>query len=353
MRNRTSVRQILTTRLRRHWVLLLVTGFFGVVLLAGAPAWAAPVVRPLSQTVPRPTPTSVFAPVPTATPRPDTPSPESLDGADQDAQDGGEIELGEEADPSDLFPVLPGEGNQPAEYGATVGVTALNVREGPGTNFAVIGSLVAETRVTVLARNDDASWWYICCLPNTTTNGWASALLLNPDFDRGAALTLLPLFGTEVQAAPVGVAAQATAIPRPQQAPQPLQVGFAIDPPFVWQGITATMTISVSNPNAIDVLGAELSDELPAALTLVEARARAGGTVETIITPSGRPLLLFRWERIPAGTGVAATIVVRVSDELAPGEVIDNLVGVRARNAAYNAGAITLGMPPLLPPVFD
>lgn len=343
-------RRTLSALLRRYWLALVVAGFFGVVLWAGAPAWAAPVARPLSQTVPRPTATPVFDPLPTATPRPDTLPSDVPAGDTQEEAEGGEVDLGEEADPSDLFPALPGATDAPSDYSATVGVAALNVREGPGTTFAVIGSLVADTRVTVLARNEDASWWYICCLPNTTTRGWASALLLNPDFDRGAALTLLPLFGTEAPAAP---AVPAAATPRPQQAPQPLQVGFAVDPPFVWQGITATLTISVSNPNAIDVVGAELSDELPDGLRLVEARAGAGGTQSTIITPSGRPLLLFRWERIPANTGVTATIVVRVADDLAPGEVIDNLVGVRATNAAYNAGALTLGMPPLMPPVFD
>lgn len=348
MFDRQTAFQSLLRLCRRRWLPLLLTGFFGVVLLAGAPAWAAPVPRPPNQTVPRPTPTTEFDPVATATPRPDaTPS------ADATPQPGPETETGTEADPSDLFGTTPTEAPAaPAELLATVGVNALNLREGPGTTFNVLGSLAANSQVTVVSRNDDATWWYVCCLPGTTTQGWASALLLNPSFDRNQAMTLLPLFGAPPVAPP---AAAATATPQPGsvRAAEPLQVGFRIDPPFVWQGITATLTISVTNPNAVDVVLAELSDELPSALTLLDARATAGGVVETVTTPEGRTLLLFRWAQIPAGTGVSALIDVEVDDDLPPGAVIDNLVGVRAGNADYGAGAFTIGMPPLFPPVFD
>jgi hypothetical protein len=57
--------------LRRYWIVALcVAGFTGV-LWIGAPAWAAPVTRPLNQTVPRPTPSTGGDPVATATPLPD------------------------------------------------------------------------------------------------------------------------------------------------------------------------------------------------------------------------------------------------------------------------------------------
>jgi uncharacterized repeat protein (TIGR01451 family) len=121
----------------------------------------------------------------------------------------------------------------------------------------------------------------------------------------------------------------------------------------VWQGITATHTISVNNPNAIDAETVLLSDELPAGLTLITAEADAGGTVDIADTPSGRPLLLFRWSTIPADTGVTATIVAQVDDDLPNGAVIDNLVATRARNVGYGSNAVTIGLPPVVPPDFQ
>jgi uncharacterized repeat protein (TIGR01451 family) len=232
-----------------------------------------------------------------------------------------------------------------------VTVNGLNLREGPGTSFNTLGSLPANTQVTVLSRSEDGAWWYICCIPGSETTGWASAQLLTPNFDLAQANALIPLFG----AAPV---APATATPQPAtetlpQAEQPLSVDFSIDPYFVWQGITATLTITVNNPNTVDAVNVLLSDELPAMLTLVEAAADAGGTVETVTTADGRPLLLFRWESIPADTAVTATIVSLVSPDIADGEVIDNLVATRANNVAYSTSAVTIGMPPVVPPDFQ
>src|SRR5688572_8384470 len=55
----------------RHWLVAFCVAATAGILWVGAPAWAAPVARPLNQTVPRPTPTSEAGPVPTATPSPD------------------------------------------------------------------------------------------------------------------------------------------------------------------------------------------------------------------------------------------------------------------------------------------
>ena len=56
---------------RRYWIVALCVAGFAGVLWIGAPAWAAPVTRPLNQTVPRPTPSTGGDPVATATPLPD------------------------------------------------------------------------------------------------------------------------------------------------------------------------------------------------------------------------------------------------------------------------------------------
>jgi hypothetical protein len=341
--------------LRRYWI-IGAAALVLIMLAVGAPSWAAPVLRPLNQTVPRPTPTSGGDPLATATPRA---------GDDEDGGESGEGgDAGQPLDPG--APALPGlppqseSGSTPTAPArtATVDTATLNVREGPGTDFGVLGSLTAGAEVTVLARNDDGSWWVICCVPDTPTQGWVNAQLLTPSFDRTQAQTLLPLFGAQAAAPPAAPAAASAALTTAAstsagQAELPLAVDFQLDPPFVWQGATATLEIRVLNPNQVEVGDVELSDELPAALTLLEAAAGDGGTVEQITTSTGNPLLLFNWTAIPAGGAVSAQLQFEVAGDLADGAVIDNLVGVRANNAAYGAGAFTIGMPPVALPAFE
>lgn len=341
--------------LRRHWLAVCAGTLIIGLLAANTPAWAAPVARPLNQTVPRPTPTSSSDPLATATPRADDSG--DSDDNDDDANTGGGGGGDSSAPatgPNIVFPNTGGGAAAAPALTARVTVGTLNLRQGPGVSFNALGALPANSQVTVNARNEDGSWWFICCLPNSQTTGWVSAQLLTPDFDRSQALTLIPLFGSEPTPAPAAAAAAAPAdATRLPQAERPLQVEFQLDPPFLWQNITATLTITVSNPNTVDVIRAELSDELPAALRLIQAGANGGGTVEQVTTANQQPLLLFRWPTIPAGASVAATIVFETAADLADGAVIDNLVGVRAHNAADGGGAVTIGMPPIAPPSFQ
>jgi uncharacterized repeat protein (TIGR01451 family) len=347
--------------LARHWLVALCIAGVAGILWMGAPAWAAPVARPLNQTVPRPTPTSEGDPVATATPSPDDDGDGSSEETGGDpSEDGSDNGSGSEPsadDPNIVFEpgAVEADDNPVASLTAAANVDGLNVREGPGTNFNIVGSLPTATQVDVLSRNEDGSWWFICCVPNTEATGWVSAQLLTPDFDGAEAVTLLPLFGTEPEIAPqatITPTAIATAQALPQ-AEQTLAVDFKIDPYFVWQGITTTLTITINNPNTVDAMGVLLSDELPESLRLIDASADAGGTVETVTTANGRPLLLFRWESIPADSAVSVTIVAQIDPDLPDGAVIDNLVATRARNVAYSTDAVTIGMPPVAPPSFE
>jgi uncharacterized repeat protein (TIGR01451 family) len=293
--------------------------------------------------VPDPTPTSEGDPLATATPQPD-------DGDEESEESAASTPTPDPASPNITF--QDPAGAPASDLTALVTVDGLNVREGPATSFNALGNIPANTQVTVLSRSEDGAWWYICCLPGTQTTGWVSAQLLAPNFDAAQAATLIPVFGTT----PTAPAVAATPQPANQslpQAGQPLEVDFSLFPYFVWQGITATLTITVNNPNSVDAVNVLLSDELPAALTLVEATADANGTVETVTTANGRPLLLFRWPTVPADTAVTATLVVLVSETLADGDVVDNLVATRASNAPYGADAVTIGMPPVVPPNFQ
>ena len=332
----------------RAWLALFGALALALVLLIDSPAWAAPVLRPLNQTVPRPTPTTPGDDVATATPRPDDDTGNDTGAGTGDAAP----DAGEEEGGIELFPPQPGEGGTAdAGLGALVTVAQLNVREGPGTNYAILGSFAAGDRITVASRSEDGAWWYICCLPNNTS-GWVSAQLVEPDFDRNQAATLIPVFGSAPTATPTAVGTPQPPSRPAQAAAQPLAVGFELDPPFVWQGITATLTISVTNPNAVDVQSVELSDELPAPLHLVEVTADADGVVEQTVTPGGATLVIVRWLTVPADTGVSATLILTVDPALGDGAVVDNLVAVRGSNAPYAASAVTIGIPPISPPTF-
>jgi uncharacterized repeat protein (TIGR01451 family) len=343
MFNQLSFRKV-ERLLRQNWLVALSIAGFIAVLWLGAPAWAAPVSQ-VGGTVPDPTPTSEGDPVATATPQPDD---------DGEPDDGSTTANTPTPDPSNPNITFQDPVSTPvSDLTALVTVDGLNVREGPGTSFNALGNIPANVEVTVLSRSEDGAWWYICCLPGTQTTGWVSAQLLAPNFDVAQAPTLIPLFGTPPAAPAAPAATPPPASQSLPQAEQPLGVEFSLFPYFVWQGITATLTITVNNPNSVDAVNVLLSDELPAALALVEATADANGTVETVTTANGLPLLLFRWASIPADTAVTATLVVRVSETLADGDVIDNLVATRASNVPYGASAVTIGMPPVVPPDFQ
>jgi uncharacterized protein YraI len=63
-----------------------------------------------------------------------------------------------EGEPRDIPIVLP---PLPA---AEVLVYALNVRFGPGLDYPVMGASVQGTRLAIVARLPDYSWWQVCCL---------------------------------------------------------------------------------------------------------------------------------------------------------------------------------------------
>jgi len=163
---------------------------------------------------------------------------------------------------------------------------------------------------------------------------------------------LLPLYGAapaEPLAPPEAGAGQASG----EMLAEPLSIEFVMDPPFVWQGITGTLEINLTNPNTEAVTNVQLSDELPAELALLDAAADGGGEVEQTDTAGGRPLIVVRWDTIPGGTSASASITFQVASDLANGVIIDNLVAVRGANAPYQTAAVTIGMPPAQPPTFD
>lgn len=184
-------------RRNKLWATFLLVG---AILWGGAQAWAMDGTPTYRQTVPPP-PTATPTPQPpTPTPRPSQPTPRPETNQDS----------------TSVVPPTPATSSSPqarAALTATVNVVALNVRQGPGTIFAVIGWLTQGTEVTLVARNGSADWLKMCCIPGTQTQGWVSAQFLTPRYSEEE-LAILPLEdGGVVLQPPTGAMAGTVSVP--------------------------------------------------------------------------------------------------------------------------------------------
>lgn len=48
----------------------------------------------------------------------------------------------------------------------------VNLRDGPGTRFNIVGAAVLSDTVQIIGKNKAGTWWQICCRENTTTPAW-------------------------------------------------------------------------------------------------------------------------------------------------------------------------------------
>ncbi|MBC8448215.1 MAG: SH3 domain-containing protein [Chloroflexi bacterium] len=56
---------------------------------------------------------------------------------------------------------------------AVVASQGINVRTGPGVEFDIIGTALRGSELAVVGRNEDQSWWRICCVEGQP--GWVSS----------------------------------------------------------------------------------------------------------------------------------------------------------------------------------
>ncbi|MCB9077328.1 MAG: SH3 domain-containing protein [Anaerolineaceae bacterium] len=119
-----------------------------VTVIGGGTSVINPTTEPTSTEIAAventPTTTGGDSPVPTATPVPfATPTVAPLESAD----------------------------NQPK----VTMLTGLNVRQGPGTNYPIIGRLAADDSAVITGRNEFSSWWQIEFNSDVGNRGWVAA----------------------------------------------------------------------------------------------------------------------------------------------------------------------------------
>jgi uncharacterized protein YgiM (DUF1202 family) len=154
--------------------------------------------------VPTFTPAPAQAPaiiIPTLTPLPAVPTPTATRV----------IQSEESANvaPSDSPPAEAELAAQAALEPQLVAPGTVNIRSGPGTNYAVIGALNANTPVRIIGRNGAASWWQVEITPGSI--GWiASSVVSASNADN------VPL--AEAPAQPVAAAPQPAAASAPPPA---------------------------------------------------------------------------------------------------------------------------------------
>ena len=178
---------------RRYWLALAVLGLATVLVFAGQPVLAADGQPDINQTVPPATPRpTALAPTP-------TPKPNNTSNDNDTAPTPTPAAAGETA-PTSGDPVTAPAGTTGSALTAVVQAVTLNVRQGPGTTFPVVGKLTQGGVVTVIGRNQAGDWWNVCCVPGSETPGWVSAQFASPNFSADQAAALPVVDGTTATA---------------------------------------------------------------------------------------------------------------------------------------------------------
>lgn len=310
------------------------------------------------QTVPIPTATPLDTPVPTATPSQDqpeptpSPTPEIIENEIPSAD---EEELTDQ--PASEIDAQPAPDSPPTEseqlLSASVLPIVLNVREGPGVDYAVMGTAFQEDRVEVLGRNQN--WWLVCCAFGSTVPGWVDSSFLQPDFDTPTLDQLIPVVGPEPEqevSGRAGISVQAAG-------ESVLQFQLRHEPNFVWPGQMITVTLTATNTGEFLLSNVFMRDEFPPSLILGNVDSivlepdSEGDKIELVELASGATVLVATWQQLEANEAVSVKIEFKVDDSLTAGEIIDNLAVVSADNARSVTAGISIGLPPVGLPRFQ
>jgi uncharacterized repeat protein (TIGR01451 family) len=240
-----------------------------------------------------------------------------------------------------------------------VNVDRLNLRLGPGTSFGVLGVLLQGETVRILARDGAGAWWRVCCLVNTTTEGWVSAQYIRPDFDPAQANMLIPLEGsapTATSPTPVSAGSTPTTTVAASTVPTStlgLELIISQTPAYVWQGQEFALDFEVINLGNTPATNVEVRNELPTEFTFISADIGSEGLLADELSDQQRFIFSVRWPSLDAGATVHVTVHLQVAENVPDGAVIDNLAVVAADNAMPYTAGISVGMPPISPPDFQ
>ena len=82
-----------------------------------------------------------------------------------------------------------------APSGTPIAVTTsdLNVREGPGQEYPILGLLPVNTGVEVSGKNPDGSWWEIVYPPGSTARAWVFAAFTRTQDTENVPVVLTPV----------------------------------------------------------------------------------------------------------------------------------------------------------------
>lgn len=212
--------------------------------------------------------------------------------------------------PADQPPVIEIPTPEPAlPTGTVIGNQGANIRNGPGTNFAVVGFAPQGTSMLITGRNA-AGDWYVVNVPSVQGGaGWISAPLL-----AATNVQELPIIQSPPTPVPTPtpVAPTPTPTPIPPTATPSAVLNFSADRTNITQGECVTLRWDVQNVTAVWVypLGANFRDfgvggqgsrqECPTATTTFEMRVQlTNGQLElrqvTINVAITNPLAGTNW----------------------------------------------------------
>ena len=144
-----------------------------------------------------PAPAQPFIIVPTLTPAPIVPTPTAtrvLGNGQNESSSSGATHADSQA-----------QTGQSASQPQLTTPGSINIRSGPGLDFDIIGTLNANTTVTVVGRNPDTSWWQIKITEDQL--GWVSSTVVSPSNTDSVPIVEAPISAVAPAAAPAQPAA--------------------------------------------------------------------------------------------------------------------------------------------------
>lgn len=313
--------------------------------LGGSQLWAAP----HAQTVPPPTPPPGTTEEPRATATP------VRDRGEDDDDDGNSN--------SSPAPTATADAAAPSSPPITGVVMAnrLNVRSGPTTSARVLGVATNGQTLTLLGRNADSSWWRVCCVTDTTTEGWVSADFVQLTAEAITLSESLPIADgttpapTATSSAPITSTAtiSASAALTATSAAPSLEFVMTQSPSFAWQGQELVLTLTVTNTGETAASALEMRTELPSVFRFSEAFVTEDGEFSEELIGSDQVALTIDWPTIAAEAAASANIRIQIADDLADGVVLDILAVVNAAGGEPITAGVSIGMPPTTLPTFQ